>query len=648
MLLLDGRVFDPRSVMGLIGWYDFSDATKMVTNPVGAAAGSGVSVLKNKVSLTSLAGNVLLASEDFSTASWVRTRLNAFGATDTGAAGAGSFANTTRTTDPLGTNTADFIQEDSSAANTFFIAQTINLPLSSFKFSCWIKPAGRTWIRLVLTFGANLLSCYFDTQNGTVGVAASAGGGSGASGVITSAGNGWYLCTLSGSFSAALVGVVCRVQIAEADNDTTYSGDNTSGLYLWGASVVDIGAGWSQVIGPSLSQGYYATTTLSHDPIHALLQTTAANQPILSRSDNKGNMLLQSETFQTTWARTTMNAFGATDTGGVGAGSFADTTRTTDPLGGNTADFVQEDGTVTTSHLLSQAVIGPAGTYIFRVYVKAAGRTWVRFRIVASSDSISGYFDVQNKVVGTVANSGSASGGVGSFGTTVSGWQECILTGTVTVPISSVQILIASADNTSSYSGDNTSGLYLWGASLRESTWDSDYISTTSVIAYPGKNGLKVGYLNGTTHYLKTSQINLVQPETVMLIGKQITWTSGEALFDGFANDSLLIQQTTSSPQIRIFAASGVGNISPALNVVSAITGIFNGASSQISNNLAAAVTGNAGASNGAGLTLGAKGGASVFANIVVLEILVFNRALNAGEIAYLVTGLGKKWGFVV
>jgi len=94
---------------------------------------------------------------------WNRIRLNAFGAIDTGVAAAGSFSDTAQTLDPIGRNTADFIQEDPTATSTHFLVNTgnMNLPISGVEYSIYVKAAeerlyGLTWMMAPMQSGVTL------------------------------------------------------------------------------------------------------------------------------------------------------------------------------------------------------------------------------------------------------------------------------------------------------------------------------------------------------------------------------------------------------------------------------------------------------------------------------------------------------------
>jgi len=148
---------------------------------------------------------------------------------------------------------------------------------------------------------------------------------------------------------------------------------------------------------------------------------------------------------------------------------------------------------------------------------------------------------------------------------------------------------------------------------------------------------------NGIDQFLKADTFTFTQPETIYILGKQVTWTGSDRFFDGHATNSGTLQQFTASPELRLFAGGVVGNISPPLDTDVIITIVINGASSLIQLNSDTPVTGNAGASNMDGFTLGALGaGTGNFGNIQIKEIVAFSAAHNATTIASNIAYLSK------
>lgn len=139
---------------------------------------------------------------------------------------------------------------------------------------------------------------------------------------------------------------------------------------------------------------------------------------------------------------------------------------------------------------------------------------------------------------------------------------------------------------------------------------------------------------NGTTNRLKGA-FTLVQPEVIYGNLKQITWGSSRYIFDGYsANDpganNGCVQQFSASPQLLAYAGIvGSTNNNLAIDQWGILRVTFNGASSKIQVNETTPVTGNFGAANMNGLSIGGFAGINVTspapysANIKVKEFII-------------------------
>ena len=143
------------------------------------------------------------------------------------------------------------------------------------------------------------------------------------------------------------------------------------------------------------------------------------------------------------------------------------------------------DGTTTADKLIASAAAAIhytdnatnfTGTYLFSVYAKAAEYT--TFAFARNTDSSAIKFDLSN---GTVLSTGSAwsSATITSVG---NGWYRC--SGIITLSAARVYI---SPNTAISFTGDGTSGIYLWGAQLEPVTYQTTpgtYVATTSTAYY--------------------------------------------------------------------------------------------------------------------------------------------------------------------
>lgn len=135
---------------------------------------------------------------------------------------------------------------------------------------------------------------------------------------------------------------------------------------------------------------------------------------------------------------------------------------------------------------------------------------------------------------------------------------------------------------------------------------------------------------DGVDNYMQTGAFVLAQPYTIYLKINQVGWVAGNFITDGLAVASS-IKPGGSSPEVRLNAGLTFAGVSQlTLGGYGALAGVFNGASSVIQVGLNAAVTGDASTTGLDGLTLGSSRVPSLYSNIGVKEIMLFNTAHDA------------------
>jgi hypothetical protein len=140
---------------------------------------------------------------------------------------------------------------------------------------------------------------------------------------------------------------------------------------------------------------------------------------------------------------------------------------TTAPDGTTTADLVVPNGVSTNEHrffrTFTNAIVTPS------IYAKAAGYSYIN--ITGSSVNVS-----FNLTTGTVAST--QSGGTGFIQSVGNGWYRCWVV--AAAEMNNCQFRIFAADNTASWGGNGTDGIYVWGAQLEQRSAATAYQVTTT------------------------------------------------------------------------------------------------------------------------------------------------------------------------
>jgi len=170
---------------------------------------------------------------------------------------------------------------------------------------------------------------------------------------------------------------------------------------------------------------------------------------------------------------------------GIGNGSIS-TNVITAPDGNTTADAFIENTTSNAYHFFNQFITKSASsiTYTFSIFVKSKGGRRVGLRIESGGAGVISEFNVVNGSISlnaTTYNSGFSSPS-SSITKYPNDWYRITLTATSNTSTSLfVQLyLVSNITDSSVYTGDGTSGAYIWGAQLEQGSVATDYTPTTT------------------------------------------------------------------------------------------------------------------------------------------------------------------------
>jgi len=213
--------------------------------------------------------NLLTYTEQFDNAAW--TKVNASITANAVVA-------------PDGTLTADALIEDVQSAS-HYVTQSATTTSAAYTLSVFAKASSWSWVYVRIADSGNIArSVWFNVATGSIGAT-----GVGITPTIQPLSNGWYRCnaTISSAFAGSQTP---RIGVSNADGTETYTGDGTSGIYIWGAQL-EVG---------STATPYQKITNVTQDyPTYqsqpVLFQDAAGTTPVTAVGQPVGLMLDKSK-----------------------------------------------------------------------------------------------------------------------------------------------------------------------------------------------------------------------------------------------------------------------------------------------------------------------------------------------------------------
>jgi hypothetical protein len=391
--------------------------------------------------------NLLLRSEEFGT-TWVPVR---------------SSVSADAIIAPNGTLTADKIVENNDPG-THLISQSgtlISIVGARYTYSVYAKADGRDW--LIISPGGTWGYAWFNISGGTLGTVVDGGGATTAS--ITNVGNGWFRCVVS---ATAVDARGLQFLLSNTNNAVTYTGNGTSGIYLWGAQL-EIG---------SVATAYIPTTStvnsaprFDHDP------TTGESLGLLVE-EQRTNLLLRSEEFNdASWTQVFLSE-------NVTANSIAA------PNGLLVADRVATINATAEFGVGQSATVTANIPTTISIFAKAAASNFVYVRYYGGNTNLF-YTIIVNLSTGIVTNTRTGLSTTAVSHSVIAlpnGWYRISCTATHN---STTQFLIAGPCLTGTQAigatfgevptaGTGNESIYLYGAQLETGAFATSYIPTTT------------------------------------------------------------------------------------------------------------------------------------------------------------------------
>lgn len=169
--------------------------------------------------------NLLLRSDVISNASWTKTRSSASGSD----------------TAPDGTALAERIIEDATASNTHFVQQavTVSSAVGDYCFAVAAKAGTRTFLALQMEefTGGTVVTSYFNLTTGASGTTSTGANWSNLRTFSVDLGGGWFYLAIVARKTNASTSLTQRIFIASADGTASYTGDGSSFVRAWRATL---------------------------------------------------------------------------------------------------------------------------------------------------------------------------------------------------------------------------------------------------------------------------------------------------------------------------------------------------------------------------------------------------------------------------
>ena len=541
--------------------------------------------------LSNSPANFLTYSEQFNNVIWVKSRAS---------------ITVNAVNSPDGTLTGDKLVEDTTASNTHFISQTVTNANAAYTYSVYVKAAERNVAFVGMTDGVTaLVGAFVDLSTGAL-TNSTGGSWTSFSSTSTSVGNGWWRVSVTATRGAGTT-TGCNIYPCLSAGSVAYTGDGTSGIYVWGA----------QLETGSTATNYIPTTTaINYAPRFDYNPTTLAPLGLLIEESRTNSLKYSQDFSNAAWTKfntsLTSNAIVA-------------------PSGILEASLLTDNSTPAVEHFLEQSITTFTNqAYTQSIYVKAATASSFQLVVVAigSSNTVS---NIQfNQSAGVYVPAFQTSGLITSASATAvgNGWYRCsvvyTLNGTVTY-----HALRVYPFNLGSYAGTGI-GHYFWGAQLEAGAFSTSYIPTTAAAATRAADNAVITGTNFSSWY------NATEGTLCTSVVTATTTTVGAALS---------INDNTSSNAIQIYYFGSAqyqvvtGGVSQATLSASS-TGTFKAAGTYKVNDFAASFNGAAATTDTSGtiptvsqLRIGALGGGSSHLNGTIKYIAYYPLRLSNAEL---------------
>jgi hypothetical protein len=224
------------------------------------------------------------------------------------------------------------------------------------------------------------------------------------------------------------------------------------------------------------------------------------------------------------------------------------------PNGTSNADKLIEDSSVSVFHRTTSILVSStSGTYTASVFLKTAERS---FAFLAVTDNITGAMERRINLATGVVDSTNVSGAGSWTSITASsvnignGWWRLTITGTQGAgTVLTTIVSIGDATGARVYTGNGTSGLFIWGAQLEAGAFPTSYIPTTTTALTRAADVASVNTLS--PWYNATEGTLYVQAQDMSDAAHATSQPRAVALTDGTSSNNIDISRLPATAQGR-------------------------------------------------------------------------------------------------
>jgi hypothetical protein len=311
------------------------------------------------------------------------------------------------------------------------------------------------------------------------------------------------------------------------------------------------------------------TSSATRTNAQGLIEVVSANTPRFEHSYNSSTGSVNSLGLLIEESRSNLTTYSEqfSDASWTKARSSVSANSVTSPDGTTTADTLTEDTTASDTHSVYRSFSATSGTtYTLSVFFKSKERT----NIVLAFDSGAGFnhlaaFSSSSGTVGTTFGSPSAT----SITAYPNGWYRCSMSAAATSTATANALILLSTDNTIGgriYTGDGTSGIYLWGAQLEAGAFPTSYIPTVASTVTRSADNASMTGTNFTSWYNSSEGSVYCRYNRIGIQSASTTVPTPWGVSDGTFSNSMTLIGGYSVPSNRRFDILNSGSATAQLD----------------------------------------------------------------------------------